>query len=198
MEPLLTAAVTALAAAAGAQLARRRSLALPWLTLAAAALIVVGFAAQTRWPGLLPALQRDPAAVADGSVWRLATALLLQDGGAPGFIWNLVSLLLVGGLAEMVLAPPRWLGAAAAGAVAGGLAGVVWTLPGAGNSIAVMGLGGALLGTTLGRGGTGRRGLGAAGLALGLVLFLRRDIHGAALLAGVALGFAPAGDRPER
>jgi len=90
-------------------------------------------------------LRRDPALIADGQWYRLATSLVVQDGGLFGLIFNVGTLLVLGVLAERRLGRWRWLvlylGGAAAGQAMGYLAGTV----GAGNSIANLGLAGGLI-----------------------------------------------------
>ena len=81
--------------------------AFPVLTTAVAAVTaavsITGLVAE---PVLL-ALRRDAAALSDGQLWRLLTALLVQDGGVPGTVFNLLGLVLVGVAAEHRLAPGR-------------------------------------------------------------------------------------------
>src|SRR5262245_8379737 len=55
-------------------------------------------------PGLLPLLMRDGS----GQPWRLATSLLVQDGGWVGAAFNLVGLLAIGTIAEHALGRLRW------------------------------------------------------------------------------------------
>jgi membrane associated rhomboid family serine protease len=90
--------------------------------------------------GLEPALMRDPAAIRSGEWWRLATSLVVQDGGVFGTLFNLAFLAVLGYLAERSLGPGRWLVLYAAGAVFGQAAGMLFADPGAGNSIALCGL----------------------------------------------------------
>ncbi len=95
---------------------------------------------------------RYPDAVRDGEWWRLATSLVLQDGGVVGAVFNLACLLIVGVVVERALGPARWLLLYLAGAVAGQVAGVLFGTVGAGNSIAICGLAGGLLGVYARRG----------------------------------------------
>jgi len=68
---------------------------------------------------VLLALRRDPVPLAAGQLWRLLTALLVQDGGAPGTVLNLLGLVFVGLAAERRLGRLRW----SLGYLAGGLTG---------------------------------------------------------------------------
>jgi membrane associated rhomboid family serine protease len=96
-------------------------------------------------PAVELALRRDRAAIDHGQVWRLATSLIVQDGGVAGTVFNLLGLAIVGVLAEQVLSRTRWVIGYLGGALAGGFAGWAgWQPTGAGNSVAVCGLAGVL------------------------------------------------------
>jgi membrane associated rhomboid family serine protease len=94
-------------------------------------------------PGMLEAWQRAPQGL-HGDWWRTFTALLVQDGGVAGTISNLAFLLVLGAMAEQVLGPGRWLVCYLGAGLVGELAGYVWQPQGAGNSVAICGLAGAL------------------------------------------------------
>ncbi|MFI6919582.1 rhomboid family intramembrane serine protease [Nonomuraea spiralis] len=83
---------------------------------------------------------RDPAAISGGEWWRLGTALVVQDGGVFGVLFNLAFLAVIGYAAERAFGPGRWLLLYASGAIAGEAAGYLLNDPGAGNSIALCGL----------------------------------------------------------
>ena len=117
----------------------------PVLTVIVFLLTAVPSGLQGLLPGLLPALRRDPAAVADGEWWRLATSLVVQDGGWLGTVSNLAFLLILGTLTERTLGRWWWLALYLTGAVAGQAAGMIFDTVGAGNSIAICGLAGGLL-----------------------------------------------------
>ncbi len=51
-------------------------------------------------PAVEVALRRDRTAIDHGQVWRLVTALVVQDGGVAGTVFNLAGLAAVGVLAE--------------------------------------------------------------------------------------------------
>ncbi|MER7504151.1 rhomboid family intramembrane serine protease [Nonomuraea pusilla] len=112
----------------------------PYVTLAVLAVTGVPSVAQFAVPGLVPALMRDPDAIAHGQWWRLVTALVVQDGGVAGTLVNLGFLAVLGHLAERALGPARWLLFYATGAVAGETSGYLLGQPGAGNSVALCGL----------------------------------------------------------
>ncbi|MEV4578061.1 rhomboid family intramembrane serine protease [Nonomuraea jabiensis] len=116
----------------------------PYTTAVVFVITAVPSLLQLAISGLEPALMRNPAAIAEGEWWRLGTALVVQDGGVLGTLFNLVCLAVLGYFAERAFGPARWLALYAAGAVAGEAAGYLLNDPGAGNSIAVCGLAGGL------------------------------------------------------
>ena len=91
----------------------------PPIATAVAVLVIgtVSLVQLTGAPSMLGDLQRDRAAIADGEIWRLLTALTTQDGGAAGAISNLVLLAVLGILAERVLGRPRAIAGWCAGAL---------------------------------------------------------------------------------
>ena len=95
-------------------------------------------------PGMLKGWQRAPQGL-HGDWWRTFTALLVQDGGVAGTISNLAFLLVLGAMAEQVLGPGRWLVCYMGAGLVGELAGYGWQPWGAGNSVAICGLAGALI-----------------------------------------------------
>jgi membrane associated rhomboid family serine protease len=123
--------------------ARSRLERLPVVTGVVFALTAAGALAQALAPGLLDAWQRAPEGL-HGDWWRTGTALFVQDGGVVGALSNLGFLLVLGAIVEQFLAPWQWLTCYFGAALAGELAGYAWQPEGAGNSIAVCGLAGAL------------------------------------------------------
>jgi rhomboid protease GluP len=112
-----------------------------WATLAA--LVVVGVPSLVQLtvaPGLLTALERHPHELADGQVWRLATSLVVQDGGWPGAVFNLVELLVVGVVAERVWGSLRWTVIWLVSGTGAQFWGLVVQPHGGGNSVATFGL----------------------------------------------------------
>jgi membrane associated rhomboid family serine protease len=99
--------------------------------------------AQLVVPGMLADLERTPAEL-HGQPWRMATALLVQDGGVVGSLSNLAFLAIVGAAAEQLISRPRWLLHYLGVALAAELVGAAWQPVGGGNSIAVCGLTGAV------------------------------------------------------
>lgn len=149
-----------------------------WLLVAVASLVQLTVA-----PGLLEAGGRDAAAIGEGEVWRLITALVLQDGGWVGGAFNLGVLAVTLVLVRRWLRPREWLPLFVGGGVLAGLATIAVGGPdGAGCSMAVIVL---LLGTL------GRLPLRSAAPALGIalvaavVLLTLRDEHGLAVVLGI-------------
>lgn len=172
---------------------RRRT---PTLTLAVtgATGIVTAMAATT--PAIVTALQRSPAAV-HGEWWRLATPVLLNPEGPRQIAVNLVALLGVGVIVERALGRTRWLAAYASGAMVGELAGLAWQPVGAGSSVAVCGLLGALAAWLWRDVRTVPARVGAAALLAGAwVLVYAHDLHGPPLLAGFSLSIVSRAHEP--
>src|SRR5262249_54412401 len=91
------------AAATGARLviARRHPEPRPgWATIALFAFVAVPSVVGLAIPPVRHALERDADRIGDGQLWRLVSALVQQDGGVPGTVFNLVSLLLIGSVSE--------------------------------------------------------------------------------------------------
>ncbi|MFB9200732.1 rhomboid family intramembrane serine protease [Nonomuraea spiralis] len=130
----------------------------PYVTAVVFVVTAVPSLLQFALPGLEPAWMRDPAAISGGEWWRLGTALVVQDGGVFGVLFNLAFLAVLGYAAERAFGPGRWLLLYASGAIAGEAAGYLLNDPGAGNSIALCGLAGAL---AVAAPGTLERSLGA-------------------------------------
>ncbi|HTQ07624.1 MAG TPA: rhomboid family intramembrane serine protease [Polyangiaceae bacterium] len=134
-------------------------------------------------PSVLAALERTPAAGA-GEPWRLVTALFVERGGAAEIALNLVTLAVVGTLAERAWGSRAWLVFYLFGGVVGEIAGLAWKPVGAGSSVAMLGLAGGCATLLLRR----RTSpllvlLGALLLAAGAVLTYLRNLHGPPLLA---------------
>ena len=185
---LLVVLLAAVAAEARSRGARRHS-GFPRFTVAALVIVGVPSLLQlTVAPQLLGLLQRDAGRISQGEVWRLGTALVVQDGGVPGTVFNLVSLLVVGLVVER-----RW-GAQRAAVIAlvGGVAGELWGLVvqpvGAGNSVAVFALAASVAVAAVAQRDLLGRVLGLVSLAAAVALLVMRDIHGGAALAGAVVG----------
>lgn len=136
-------------------------------------------------PRLLGLLMRDSYGGVVREPWRLATSLLVQDGGWAGAVFNLIGLLAVGSVAEVLFGRWRWALVGFISVSAAQAAALVWQPAGAGNSILDFGLAGAVCVLTSFRPSDHRSSVpGAAGLLSISGLLLIRDIHGAAGAAG--------------
>jgi membrane associated rhomboid family serine protease len=174
--------------AVGPAIRARRKLPAPRLTIGVLSVLFACAVAQAFHPALLALGERSPM-VGHGQPWRLLTSPWFQDGGLAGTVFNLIMLVAIGWVAEATLGPRCWVTAYASGALAGGLAGLVWQPVGAGNSTAILGVAGALFAARAMRAGSrGQRLNAAAPLLVCLVMAGLRDIHGPAVLAGALAG----------
>lgn len=162
-------------------------------TVALWLLVAVPTALQVFLPGLLTALRRDWPLVLDGQAWRLATSLVVQDGGLAGTVFNLFALVVVTLAAQEYWSSTRtwatfWLGGVAANLVVGPVLEPV----GAGNSMATFVLGCALVADAL-LSRARRHALPAAAVVLACVVVMAvgRDYHALACLLGLAAGALP-------
>ncbi|MEO6084665.1 MAG: rhomboid family intramembrane serine protease [Umezawaea sp.] len=114
----------------------------PILTAAAVGIALVAAVAQYAMPSVVAVLQREPG---NGQWWRLVTPLLVQTLGWYQVVTNLVTLALVGVVAERLLGRWRWVVLFAAGTIGGQIAAYSWQEPGGGDSIAICGLAGGVL-----------------------------------------------------
>lgn len=167
---------------------------LPWLTLAVfvvTSVVTAAMYARPEW-GIGTALMRDPLMLA-GQWWRFATAWLVNVDGWPQILVNSAGLLLFGSVAELRAGRRWWLAGYVVAGLAGEVAGIFWQPLGGGNSVAVCGLIGLFSATQLAQKDLPLLARYLSGLVwtgLGLWLLAVRDIHGAALVAGHAVGAA--------
>jgi membrane associated rhomboid family serine protease len=165
---------------------------LPIATLAVAVIVAVVSVAGELRPDVLAALGRDLPALQAGEWWRAVTPLVVQDGGWPGLIFNLVALVVIGALVEALF--PRWVMPAVF--VVTGLIGelAAYTIMQgqgfAGNSVANLGLAGVVLVAALRTPRVPARVAGVIGLAAGAVLVATWDLHAVGIVVGVVLGVA--------
>ncbi|WP_426514026.1 rhomboid family intramembrane serine protease [Dactylosporangium sp. McL0621] len=184
---VLYVALLVTAGLAGAPVSRK----FPIATAVAFGLVAVFSLLQlTVAPALYEALRRDRAAIAGGELWRLVTSFVVQDSGWPGTIFNLVTLAVIGTLAERRWGTVRWIGLALVVQVLGDLWGLVVYPVGAGTSLVNFGLAASLAAAALlGEPDRRRRLAAAVSLVVALVLLVLGDIHGGAAVLG-ALGGA--------
>ncbi|OJV83484.1 MAG: hypothetical protein BGO37_09505 [Cellulomonas sp. 73-92] len=153
------------------------------------ALVAAGWVAQLLRPALLDQGMRESAAVRSGQWWRLATAIVLQDGGWIGAAVNLVALAVTVGLAGEVLTAWTGLLVVLLGGIAANLLTVLtFGQPGAGSSMATMIL--LVVAVLVGLRNPSWReaGLLVVLAALAGALLARRDQHGLALALALVSG----------
>ncbi|MFF5233285.1 rhomboid family intramembrane serine protease [Dactylosporangium sp. NPDC000521] len=197
----------------------------PIATVVFALITALGAAAQLSDPDVLDRFRRDYPALHDGEWWRWFTPLLVQGSGWGQILFNIGSLLVVGGIAERRFGTLRWLVLYTGIGLAGEAFGERLDPTGSGNSLAVCGLAGALATLLLLRSGTATRlhafvvpyyvacvaGLGFGGVigatvtptvVLVVMSFLLRrgSCTGVAFVAGLAglLGAAALAARPDQ
>lgn len=117
----------------------------PYVTSVAVLVTVAAGVAQVAVQEYVDTLQRDPAGLSLASWWRVLTPLLVQSDGVVQFAVNVAALAVIGAFAEQVLSRAGWVLVYLSAGVLGQLLGYAWEPPGGGNSVAVFGLGGAVL-----------------------------------------------------
>ncbi len=155
------------------------------------ALVVVGVPTLLQFtavPSLLDALARDRERIFDGELWRLVTPIVVQDSGATGTITNLLSLALIGVVAEWIWGPARWVLIGLGSALLAELWGLLVDPVGAGNSVVVYGLAASVAVAAVVRGRGPARILAVVSLACALVLLGVGDLHGGAAVVGAVIG----------
>lgn len=159
------------------------------VTIALFCTVAIPSLLQFPFPGVLHALRRDEHLILHhGQIWRVLTSLTVQDGGVGGTIFNLFFLAWFLVLASSLLGDRNLLLLFLCGGLVGELVGLRWQPIGGGNSVGNLGMAGGILALALLRGRPVNRVLAVIGIALGIVLLAERNIHGAALLAGVVVG----------
>jgi rhomboid protease GluP len=159
----------------------------PYATLAVFILTAICTAFEFTRHSVVPALERTPAALASHQWWRLITPLFVNPEGWRQIAVNFTALAILGTIVERRFGAARWLILYFASGLVGELAGYAWKPLGAGSSVAIAGLLGALAAILAwaaapqGRVGTAMI-LGGA-----LVLCYFRDMHGPPILIGFAL-----------
>lgn len=189
----------------------RRRAGLPIATVVVALITALGAAAQLHDPEILDRFRRNYPALHDGEWWRWFTPLLVQSAGWGQILFNIGSLLVVGVIAERRFGTVRWLVLYVGIGLAGEAFGQRLDPTGAGNSLAVCGLAGALATLLVVRPGAATRphafvvpyyvacvaGLGFGGIVgataaptavlVVMSILLRRDRYaGVAFAAGIA------------
>jgi membrane associated rhomboid family serine protease len=156
-----------------------------WLVVAVPSLL------QAPFPGVLRSLERDPDLIrGHGQWWRLFTAVLVQDGGAAGTVFNLVVLALIGIVAVRVWGGTRALIIFGVAAVTFNI-GATFVSPfaGAGNSASTFALATSVTGVAMvTRPQRVTALLAAITAGCGIALLALLDAHGEAVLGGLVMG----------
>jgi len=141
-------------------------------------------------PDVLELLGRNRSLLLAGEWWRLVTPLLVQDGGWPGTIFNISSLIVVGLCAESLHRRSTYLIVY----VLAGLISEVFAytlLPDqgfAGNSVANMGAAALCLVTLCVAGAGSARIIGLIGVLTGVFLIVTGNLHGVGFAVGALSG----------
>ncbi len=157
----------------------------PWTTFLLLLAIGIPSILQFFFPAMLPAFQRDYERFLHGDWWRLISPLFVQDGGVIGTIFNLISLALVGSVAERIWNGRSMLIIFFIGGIVAEIAGFAWQPIGAGNSVGNFSLAASVAVASL-RPIRSKPVQLLALVALGAdgILLWLQDIHGAAALMG--------------
>lgn len=140
------------------------------------------------FPNLRAVLERTPEALAARQWWRLITPVLINPEGWRQIIFNFLGIAIAGTMVERLFGGRRWLILYVVGGFVGEIAGIAWQPVGAGSSVAVCGLVGALAAWMLLRQARQPRFGGTILLTGSLILIALRDLHGPSLLAGAIVG----------
>jgi membrane associated rhomboid family serine protease len=163
----------------------------PRLTILLLLIIGLPSTLQFFFPALLTAFQRDPVRFFDGEWWRLVTPLFVQDGGIAGTIFNLISLLFVGIIAEQLWRNWEMLLLFFIGGIVGEIIAFAWQPIGAGNSVGNFSLAASIVVMVLMK--SSQRPIKVMSLlaiSAYIVLLVVQDIHGAASITGMLLAFS--------
>ena len=168
---------------------RAPAMRIPKATLGLLAIVGIPSLLQFAFPVILTTLERNWPLILQGQVWRIVTALTVQDGGLFGTVFNLTGLLLIGIAAERLWGPARMAAIFMAGGVITEFLAYFWQPVGGGNSIANFALSAAtaVLGLMTVKNSVVRA-IAVAILAAGVILLIRKDIHGIAVVVGAILG----------
>ena len=139
---------------------------------------------------LLPLFERQPDALARHEYWRLITPIFFQREGWRQIMFDFSALAVVGTFVECICGGRRWLVLYFAAGVSGEIAGFAWKPLGAGSSVAICGLLGALAAWLLRNPRPMQSRFGGIVILVGAVILTAlRDLHGPPLLVGIVLGW---------
>ena len=139
---------------------------------------------------LLPLFERQPDALARHEYWRLITPIFFHREGWRQIMFDFSALAVVGTFVECICGGRRWLVLYFAAGVSGEIAGFAWKPLGAGSSVAICGLLGALAAWLLRNPRPMQSRFGGIVILVGAVILTAlRDLHGPPLLVGIVLGW---------
>jgi membrane associated rhomboid family serine protease len=163
---------------------------LPWTTLLLILAIGIPTTLQFFFPSILMLFRRDASAFLTGDWWRVLTPLFVQDGNVSGSIFNILSLLVVGSVAEHLWGGVRWLIIFFLGGISSEIISLAWQPVGAGNSLANFSLAASVAAMSLTRDPLPLERITAClVLGGGVWLLALHDNHGAAVAAGAVIAF---------
>jgi rhomboid protease GluP len=139
---------------------------------------------------LLPLFERRPGALASHEYWRLITPIFFHAEGWRQIVFDLSALLILGVIVERIFGGRRLLLLYFCAGITGEIAGLTWKPWGAGSSVAICGLLGAVgAWLLLRRSPVQSRFGGLVILAGAITLTALRDLHGPPILLGILLGW---------
>lgn len=158
---------------------------LPWATVSIFLATTAFMFGQSASPAILDELRRMPGAIADGELWRLVTPMVVHAGGWPQYGVNMAGLLVFGSLLEVRSRPRRMVLIYFASGVVGQVVGMAWRPNGAGASVGVAGIIGALAAAFVLRSdGRGRFVFLSLYMLIVVASLAAHDVHGLPALAG--------------
>jgi len=162
---------------------------LPITTITVFAITAVATTLQYFLP-LLPLFERQPGALATHEYWRLITPIFFHREGWRQIVFDFSALLILGVIVERIFGSRRWLLLYFTAGITGEIAGFAWKPLGAGSSVAICGLLGALGAWLLLRRSPIQSRFGGLVILLGAItLTALRDLHGPPLLLGILFGW---------
>ncbi len=139
---------------------------------------------------LLPLFERQPGALAAHEYWRLITPIFLHREGWQQIVFDFTALAIIGTIVERIFGGRRWLVLYFVAGVTGELAGFAWKPLGAGSSVAICGLLGALAAWLLRNPRPMQSRFGGMVILIGaMILTVLRDLHGPPILLGILLAW---------
>jgi rhomboid protease GluP len=171
----------------------------PIATIALLLITALGTVLARYSPVFLAAVERTPDMLSQHQWWRLVSPVLANPEGWGQILTNFLALAFVGLLAESFWGSGPLVALYLAGAISGQLAGLAWRPEGAGSSVAVCALLGAVAIGLWQRIGSPPARAGAAFILAGaVILTCLRDLHGPPILVGAALALVFAAMHPVR